>query len=53
MVNCYNKSSEKILRTAKGTKKYGTRYKNLKYNWFTDKQKLKFHKDKRKKHGKS
>ena len=22
-------------------------YKNLKYNWFTDKQKLKFHKDRR------
>ena len=47
------KSGGEIFSTAKGTKKYGTRYKNLKYNWFTDKQKLKFHKDKRKKHGKS
>jgi hypothetical protein len=47
------KSGGEIFSTAKGTKKYGTRYKNLKYNWFTDKQKLKFHKDRRKKHGKS
>ena len=47
------KSGGEIFSTAKGTKKYGTRYKNLKYNWYTDKQKLKFHKDRRKQVDKS
>ena len=27
------KSVEKFLHSQKGTKKYGTRYKNPKYNW--------------------
>lgn len=40
------KSEGEIFSTAKGTKKYGFRYKSLKYAWFTDKEKLQFHKDK-------
>jgi len=46
------KSGGEIFSTAKGTKKYGFRYKALKYAWFNDKEKLKFHKDKAKDHGK-
>jgi len=47
------KSDGEIFSTAKGTKKYGFRYKALKYAWFKDKDKLKFHKDMAKKHDKS
>jgi len=47
------KSGGEIFSTAKGTKKYGFRYKSLKYAWFKDKEKLKFHKEMAKKHDKS
>ena len=47
------KSAGEIFSTAKGTKKYGFRYKSLKYAWFKDKEKLKFHKEMAKKHDKS
>ena len=39
------KSGGEIFSTAKGTKKYGFRYKSLKYAWFNDKDKLQFHKN--------
>lgn len=39
------KSGGEIFSTAKGNKKYGFRYKALKYAWFDDKDKLKFHKN--------
>jgi len=39
------KSGGEIFSTAKGTKKYGFRYKALKYAWFSDKEKLRFHKN--------
>jgi len=46
------KSGGELFSTAKGTKKYGFRYKSLKYAWFDDNDKLKFHKNKEKLHGK-
>jgi len=46
------KSGGELFSTAKGTKKYGFRYKSLKYAWFNDKDKLQFHKNKAKEHGK-
>jgi len=47
------KSAGEIFSTAKGTKKYGHRYKTLKYTWFTDKEKLRWHKERNKNYGKS
>ena len=46
------KSGGEIFSTAKGTKKYGFRYKALKYAWYEDKEKLEYHKKRAKKHGK-
>lgn len=46
------KSGGEIFSTAKGTKKYGFRYKALKYAWYNDKEKLQFHKNKAEEHGK-
>ena len=47
------KSGGEVFSTAKGKKKYGHRYKNLKYTWFTDKEKLRYHKERNKNYGKS
>lgn len=47
------KSGGEIFSTAKGTKKYGFRYKALKYAWYDDQSKLEYHKKRAKKHGKS
>jgi hypothetical protein len=46
------KSGGELFSTAKGTKKYGVRYKSLKYAWYEDKEKLEYHKKRAKKHGK-
>jgi len=42
------KSGGEIFSTAKGTKKYGFRYKALKYAWYNDQEKLEYHKQKTK-----
>lgn len=46
------KSGGEIFSTAKGTKKYGFRYKALKYAWYNNEEKLQYHKKKAKEHGK-
>lgn len=46
------KSGGEIFSTAKGTKKYGFRYKALKYAWYNNEEKLQYHKNKAKEHGK-
>jgi len=46
------KSGGEIFSTAKGTKKYGFRYKTLKYAWYNDQEKLDYHKKRAKENGK-